>query len=93
MLINWDVSTGQPIRKIRAHGHRINCVKLAADASIAISGSYDATVKVWDLRSARFLSNFLVTIVFFLIDFESICQLSGNINCACLPNNALCLQS
>jgi mitogen-activated protein kinase organizer 1 len=51
VLIYWDVSTGQPIRKLRGHSARINCVRLNADASLAVTGSYDSTVKCWDLKA------------------------------------------
>ncbi len=46
-----NLLTGQLIRKIRAHDGRINSITCSPDASIIISGSYDATVKVWDGRT------------------------------------------
>jgi hypothetical protein len=52
-LILWDVATGKSIRKIRAHAGPVNAVRLNADATIAVSASYDATVKCWDLRSQQ----------------------------------------
>ena len=61
----WDVSTAQTIRRLGgsaagAHTARVNCVAFAgagaggdsaADESLLISGSLDASVRVWDLRS------------------------------------------
>lgn len=47
----WDVMTGQILRKILAHNHRINCLALNPYQSVIISGSFDNTVKIWDLMS------------------------------------------
>jgi len=50
-MVVSDISTGQLIRKIRGHDGRINSVACSSDASMLLSGSYDATVKVWDGRT------------------------------------------
>lgn len=50
-IILWDVSTGQPLRRIRAHMARVNCVSFNEDSSVFISGSLDGTVKIWDSKS------------------------------------------
>ena len=61
----WDVSTAQTIRRLgggsgtSGHAARINCVAFAgtgagddgADESLLVTGSLDASVRVWDLRS------------------------------------------
>lgn len=36
---------------MRGHTSRVNCVRLNADATLAVSGSYDASVRCWDLRA------------------------------------------
>lgn len=50
-VIIWDVSTGQPLRRYRAHIGTVNCVAFNEDSSIFFSGSLDGTVKVWDAKS------------------------------------------
>jgi mitogen-activated protein kinase organizer 1 len=50
-LLLWDVASGKTIRKFRAHSGPINAVKLNEEATMAVSASYDASVKCWDLRS------------------------------------------
>ena len=50
-VILWDVSTGLPQKKWRGHAGTVNCVALNEDSTVAISGSIDATVKCWDMRS------------------------------------------
>jgi mitogen-activated protein kinase organizer 1 len=39
------------VRRVNAHDHRINTLDTNADGTVLISGSYDRTVKAWDLRS------------------------------------------
>ncbi|CAG8660631.1 13301_t:CDS:2 [Acaulospora colombiana] len=46
----WDVTTGQTIRRIPGHLSRINTVAFNQDASVVVSGSFDSTVKIWDLK-------------------------------------------
>ena len=36
-----------------SHAGAVNCVRFNEDSSVAISGSLDASVKCWDLRSKR----------------------------------------
>ena len=46
----WDVMTGSTIRRIAGHMGKINAVEFNDDASVVVSGSYDSTVRIWDLR-------------------------------------------
>lgn len=50
-VILWDVSTGQPIRRIRGHAATVTCVKFNEESTVVISGSLDNTVMCWDLKS------------------------------------------
>lgn len=50
-VILWDVSTGVPQRKWRGHAGTVNCIALNEESTVAISGSIDATVKCWDMKS------------------------------------------
>jgi mitogen-activated protein kinase organizer 1 len=55
----WDVSKAVTTRRLggNAQGHsaRINCVSFAgAGDSLVVSGGFDTTVRVWDLRSTSF---------------------------------------
>jgi mitogen-activated protein kinase organizer 1 len=56
----WDVSAGHVIRKFSGHYGRINVVKFSGSvnpgqknsgSSVIFSGSFDAKVMVWDVRS------------------------------------------
>lgn len=48
----WDVSTGRIVRRFHGHHQRINTVAFNEQCNVIASGSYDATVRLWDLRSA-----------------------------------------
>lgn len=50
-IIYWDVTTGQPVRRLRSHAGGVSCVRFNEDSSIAISGSKDNTVMCWDIRT------------------------------------------
>mmetsp|Transcript_23410 Transcript_23410/g.23610 ORF Transcript_23410/g.23610 Transcript_23410/m.23610 type:complete len:310 (+) Transcript_23410:172-1101(+) len=49
--ILWDVSTGRVIRKFYGHTQRINCVSTNEEHTVLLSGSYDKTVRIYDLKS------------------------------------------
>lgn len=49
----WDVASGQTIRRIQAHNHKINAVEFNDDATVLITASYDQTVKCWDMRTSN----------------------------------------
>lgn len=49
----WDVMTGQSVRRLRGHAGAVSCVKFNEESTLAISGSYDNTVMIWDLKSRR----------------------------------------
>jgi mitogen-activated protein kinase organizer 1 len=54
-VFHWDVTKAQTIRRFGGnHGHtaRINAVKFAgAGDSVLISGSFDSSVRIWDVKS------------------------------------------
>eukprot|EP01083_Nonionella_stella_P030811 84404_1 len=47
----WDVSTGKTLRRIRGHDGVINSMAFNADCTVLMTGSYDKTVRAWDLKS------------------------------------------
>ncbi|EFA78839.1 WD40 repeat-containing protein [Heterostelium album PN500] len=50
-LYQWDITSGETIRKFKGHSHTINSIALNRDQSILLSGSYDKSIKIWDLKS------------------------------------------
>jgi periodic tryptophan protein 2 len=45
----WDVMTGQLLRTLRGHAGPTTAVAFGADGWHVISGSYDRTVRIWEL--------------------------------------------
>ncbi|GAB4213962.1 MAG: hypothetical protein OHK0012_11040 [Synechococcales cyanobacterium] len=54
-LTLWHLIKGKRVRRLRGHRHGITCAWLSPDHHLAISGSRDHTVKIWELRSGRCL--------------------------------------
>ncbi|KAJ3177161.1 WD repeat-containing protein 83 [Geranomyces variabilis] len=52
-VLVWDVATGRPIRRFTSHHQRVNAVAFNQDATVVVSGSYDASVRFWDCRAAN----------------------------------------
>ena len=52
----WDVTTSNIIRKFEGHISKINSVCYNEDESVLVTGSYDSTVRIWDLKSHSFRS-------------------------------------
>ena len=51
-LIVWNWKTGKEI-ELEGHSESITTVAIAADGKIVASGSYDRTIKVWNLAKAE----------------------------------------
>jgi len=50
----WDVATGRFIRKFRGHDSVVNCIlfnHIEEENTVMITGSYDKSVRIWDLKS------------------------------------------
>lgn len=48
----WDIATGAVTRRLEGHAARVNAVAFCAlDQKVVATGSYDNTVRLWDLRS------------------------------------------
>lgn len=53
MVIQWDVSTGGLLRRFRGHVGQVNCVAFNEESTVALSGSIDGSVRIWDCRSKK----------------------------------------
>lgn len=49
-LIYWDVTTAQPLRRLRCHAGGVTCVAFSEDSNVAVSGKSQSTID----NSARF---------------------------------------
>ncbi|CEM08840.1 unnamed protein product [Vitrella brassicaformis CCMP3155] len=47
----WDVATGNVIRRLTGHEGKINCCEFNSSHELLITGSWDRTVRCWDLKS------------------------------------------
>ena len=48
----WDVATAQTLRRFQGHSGRVNACAFGGEGdSVCVTGSFDGTVRVWDLRS------------------------------------------
>lgn len=55
IVFYWDVATAQTVRRFAGHSARINRGVFGGDGdSVIVTGSYDGTVKVWDVKSNSF---------------------------------------
>lgn len=52
-IIYWDVSTAQPLRRLRCHAGGVNCVRFNEDSGLAISGGKDNMAMCWDIRTRK----------------------------------------
>lgn len=54
-VLLWDVSAAKVLRRFEGHTARVNACAWGGDGrgeeGVVVTGSYDASVKVWDVRS------------------------------------------
>ncbi len=52
----WDVTNGELLRELHGHSGYINSLMFSPDGQVLLSGSGDATAKLWDVVSGRELA-------------------------------------
>ena len=53
MVKVWDAATGQELRTLTGHTDGVSSVAFTPDGQRLASGSYDDTVKIWEIPEAR----------------------------------------
>jgi guanine nucleotide-binding protein subunit beta-2-like 1 protein len=48
-----EVSIGKPLKSLKGHNHFVSCLALTPDNKHVISGSWDKTLRLWDLTSYK----------------------------------------
>jgi len=50
---------GVPSKRLRGHGHFVQDVAISSDGQFALSGSWDGTLRLWDLQTGQTTRRFL----------------------------------
>lgn len=63
-LILWnltrdDFNYGVPMKRFQGHSHFVSDVVLSSDGNYALSGSWDKTLRLWDLSAGRSTRRFV----------------------------------
>ncbi|MDR3548589.1 MAG: hypothetical protein P4M11_10065 [Candidatus Pacebacteria bacterium] len=53
LVFLWDVQSGKVLRKFQGHTQAVNCVAFNPQYNVLLSGSLDATVRIWDLAGSE----------------------------------------
>ena len=49
----WEVESGRELRTLEGHTGAVSGVALSGDGRLAVSASWDNTLKVWEVESGR----------------------------------------
>jgi len=63
-VIKWQLTReesnyGQPLRALRGHSHFVQDVVISSDGQFALSGSWDGTLRLWDLNTGSTTRRFV----------------------------------
>lgn len=64
-IIVWDLTqenqstSGKPKRALKGHGHFVTDVVMSSDGQFALSGSWDKTLRLWDLNTGQTTRQFV----------------------------------
>ena len=47
----WDAASGQLVREMKGHTHVVYSIDVSSDGRLAASGSWDGTMRLWDLAT------------------------------------------
>jgi mitogen-activated protein kinase organizer 1 len=72
-----DVVSSKVVRRFMGHHCQINCVSFNKESNVLITGSYDATIRIWDLQSynkkeVQVLTDFTDSVTSILVNEEEI---------------------
>jgi len=57
--IGGTQSIGKPERALKGHGHFVSDVVMSSDGQFALSGSWDRTLRLWDLQTGQTTRQFI----------------------------------
>merc|ERR1712093_42785 len=63
-IIVWDLkktetSFGMPRRRLKGHGHFVSDVVISSDGQFALSGSWDKTLRLWEIQTGTSTRRFV----------------------------------
>jgi len=64
-IIKWHLTTdnaeeqGIPMKRMKGHGHYIQDIAISSDGQFALSGSWDGTLRLWDLNTGSTRQKFV----------------------------------
>lgn len=64
LLQVWELSSGKCLKTLKGHSNYVFCCNFNPQSNLIVSGSFDESVRIWDVRTGVYKFVYSVIVLF-----------------------------